>query len=47
MARALDLEIILIPRSLISAVEGLQRAGQGSAKTPMYALGDDEETELR
>ena len=47
VARALDLEIILIPRSLISAVEGLQRAGQGSAKAPMYALEDDDGTELR
>ena len=47
VARALDLELILIPRALISAVEGLERAGHGSANTPMYALGDDEEAELR
>lgn len=48
VARALELDLMLIPRHLISAVEGLQRAGRDSAKTPMYALGDDEEeTELR
>lgn len=40
VARALDLELMLIPRHLISAVEGLQRAGTDSAKRPMYALGD-------
>ena len=39
-ARALDLELMLIPRHLISAVEGLQRAGTDAAKRPMYALGD-------
>ena len=42
VARALDLELMLIPRHLISAVEGLQRAGSDSAKRPMYALGDDD-----
>jgi transcriptional regulator with XRE-family HTH domain len=42
VARALDLELMLIPRHLISAVEGLQRAGTDSAKRPMYALGEDE-----
>jgi len=40
-ARALDLELMLIPRHLISAVEGLQRAGVERLKRPMYALGDD------
>lgn len=40
VARALDLELMLIPRHLISALEGLQRAGSDSAKRPMYALGD-------
>lgn len=40
VARALDLELMLIPRHLISAVEGLQRAGTDAAKRPMYALGD-------
>ena len=42
VARALDLELTLIPRHLISAVEGLQRAGTDSAKRPVYALGDDD-----
>lgn len=42
VARALDLELMLIPRHLISAVEGLQHAGSDSAKRPMYALGDDD-----
>ncbi len=43
VARALDLELMLIPHHLIPAVEGLQRAGRDSAKRPMYALSDDEE----
>lgn len=42
VARALDLELMLIPRALISAVEALQRAGTDSAKRPMYALGDED-----
>ena len=40
VARALDLDLMLIPRHLISAVEGLRRAGADTAKRPMYALGD-------
>lgn len=44
VARALDLELMLIPRHLISTIEGLQRAAVGSIKRPMYAL-DDNETE--
>ncbi len=48
VARALDLELMLIPRPLIAAVESLQRGGPDSPKSPMYALGDDDdETELR
>lgn len=42
VARALDLELMLIPRHLIPAVEGLQRAGSDSTKRPMYALDDDD-----
>jgi transcriptional regulator with XRE-family HTH domain len=42
VARALDLELVLIPRHLITAVQGLQRAGSDSAKRPMYALADEE-----
>ena len=43
VARALDLELMLIPRHLISAVEALQRSsGQGDQR-PLYALDDEEE----
>ena len=42
VARALDLELMLIPRHLISAVEGLQRPGNASTTRPLYALGDDD-----
>lgn len=42
VARALDLEVMLVPRHLIATVEGLQRGGHGST-TPMYALEDEEE----
>jgi len=42
VARALDLELMLIPRHLIAAVEGLQRSTAGAGKQPMYALGNDE-----
>lgn len=48
VARALDLELMLIPRPLIATVESLQRSGADSPERPMYALGDDDdETELR
>jgi transcriptional regulator with XRE-family HTH domain len=51
VARALDLELMLIPRPLIATVESLQRSGADSPRRPMYALGDDgdddDETELR
>ena len=43
VARALDLELLLVPRHLIPAVEGLQRAGNEPAKRPMYALTDDDD----
>ncbi len=42
VARALDLDLMLIPRHLISAVEALKRAGSDAGKRPMYALGDDD-----
>ncbi len=46
VARALDLELMLVPRSLITAVENLHRAsGDGSGSRPMYALSDDEDSE--
>lgn len=38
---ALDLELMFVPRHLISAVESLQRADSPSAKRPMYRLGDE------
>jgi transcriptional regulator with XRE-family HTH domain len=43
VARALDLELMLIPRPLISAVEALQRASGEGDQRPLYALGDEEE----
>jgi transcriptional regulator with XRE-family HTH domain len=42
VARALELELMLIPRHLISAVNALQRSGSDAAKRPLYALGDDD-----
>ena len=42
VARALDLELMLIPRHLISAVEALQRAGRDAGQRPLYALDEDE-----
>jgi transcriptional regulator with XRE-family HTH domain len=41
VARALDLELMLIPRHLISPVEALQRAGSDAGKRPLYALEDE------
>lgn len=43
VARALDLELMLIPRHLISAVEALQRSNAEGDQRPLYALGDEEE----
>lgn len=43
VARALDLELMLIPRHLIPAVEGLQQAGAGFGRRPVYALDEDAE----
>lgn len=43
VARALEFELMLVPRHGISVVEGLQR-GEGPAIRPLYAL-DDGETE--
>ena len=42
VARALDLELMLVPRHLISALEALQRAGSDDGKRPLYALGEDD-----
>jgi transcriptional regulator with XRE-family HTH domain len=43
VARALDLELMLIPRHLIAIVEALQRGGGDISKRPLYALGDEPE----
>lgn len=43
VARALDLELMLVPRHLITAVESLQRSTtEASGNRPMYSLGDDD-----
>jgi transcriptional regulator with XRE-family HTH domain len=42
VARALELEVALVPRHLVSTLDGLQRREQGSS-TPMYVLQDDED----
>ncbi len=42
VARALELEVALVPRRLVSTLDGLQRREQGSS-TPMYALEEDKD----
>lgn len=42
VARALDLELMLVPRHLISAVDALQRVGSDAGKRPLYALSGDD-----
>lgn len=43
VARALDLELVLIPRQLVSTVRGLQHSEPASAADrPLYSLGEDE-----
>jgi len=44
VARALDLELMLIPRHLISAVEALQRTGGEGDQRPLYALDEEKGT---
>jgi HTH-type transcriptional regulator / antitoxin HipB len=44
VARALELELVLVPRHLVPMVEGLQRTGR-DARKPMYALDDDDDGE--
>jgi transcriptional regulator with XRE-family HTH domain len=44
VARALNLELMLVPRHLITAVERLQRSStDASGGRPMYGLGDADE----
>jgi transcriptional regulator with XRE-family HTH domain len=42
VARALDLELMLVPRHLISAVNALLRPGSDPSRRPLYSLGDDD-----
>lgn len=42
VARALDLELMLIPRQLISVVNALQRSGEDADERPLYSLGDED-----
>lgn len=42
VARALDLEVMLVPRHLIAVVQGLE-SGPSNSSTPMYALEEDDE----
>jgi transcriptional regulator with XRE-family HTH domain len=51
IARALDMELVLVPRALLSAVQALQRGiaagtGQSARVTPAYQLpGEEEDTD--
>ncbi|RIK93631.1 MAG: XRE family transcriptional regulator [Proteobacteria bacterium] len=38
IARALDLELVLAPRQLLPAIEGLQRSATTAAAPPAYRL---------
>jgi len=42
VARALDFEVLIVPRHLIPAIEGLLRGGHESPKRPLYALTDED-----
>lgn len=46
VARALGLELMLIPSHLISAVDALQRAGSDVGNRPLYTLSDDDTPDL-
>jgi len=47
VARALDLELTLIPRQLLSAVEALQRSGDEDGTRPLYSLASLDEEEAK
>ena len=42
VARGLDLELRLVPRQLLAAIDALERAGTTAADQPLYRLADDE-----
>jgi len=45
IVRVLDLDLLLVPRTLVPAVQSLIRAGEETSRTteqPLYATGDDE-----
>ncbi len=51
VVRALDLDLVLVPRALVPAIQALLREhGQGSPRReeeqPMYGFGDDEGGEI-
>ena len=43
VARALDLELMLVPRPLISTVEAIVRTGTDDFARPLYALDEEEQ----
>ncbi len=43
IARTLDLELVLVPRGLMPAVQALQNPSQMSKSLPIYRLVDEEE----
>ena len=45
LARALDLELTLVSRTLIPAVQALQRTSTTSAPVPAYQLADEESSD--
>ena len=47
IARALDLELVLVSRNHLSAVEAIQRLPQGSKSIPAYRLTDEEKDDTQ
>lgn len=43
IARALDLELVLVSRTQLSAVQAIQKSSQGTNIAPAYQLPSDEE----
>jgi transcriptional regulator with XRE-family HTH domain len=43
LARFLDLELTLVPRSVLAAVESISRSRQTEAQRPAYTLDDDDD----